>query len=1173
MADQLRIWLEEIGLGQHADVFAANDIDLDLLGELSDDDLKELGLSLGHRRRLLRAISERSAQDLPAAIPAEGAAVTGSDEPVREAERRQLTVLFCDLVGSTELSRQHDPEDLRELIRHYQNAISGAVVRHSGYVANFAGDGIIAYFGWPRAEEDGAAQAVRAGLDAVTAVRGLALQARVGIASGVVVIGDLDAAGRRQAGAVAGETPNLAARLQALAGHNEVVIDGLTRQLVGSAFILDDLGPQEVKGLTNRVPIWQVLGERSVETRFDTRAGVLTHFVGREHEVALLLDRFDRAASGEGQVVLLSGEAGVGKSRIIRQLHDKLSDRAHIRLRFQCSPSHMESALYPIIRHLEYAAGFLPDDTPEARLDKLEALLRRGVEDVSKGASLLAALLSLPAADRYGAVELTAEQRNERTLNTLIDQLLGLAAKEPVLYVLEDAHWLDPTTRELVTRTLGRIGDARVLLVITHRPEFQSDWARHPHVMSLTLNRLSRAEGAEIVRAAGGEVLSEETVTRILRRADGVPLFIEELTRSVVEAVDTAGDSTVPETLQASLLARLDRLGGEAKELAQIAAVIGREFETTLLCAVAGKPSSAIGAILDRLVASQIVLRAGAQDGACTFRHALIQDAAYQSLLLSRRREYHRETARILEARFPQTAEDEPEIIAQHYAAAAAPQLAIPYWLRAGKRALARYAVVEPIAHFERGLKLARELPAGAERSRQILDLLLPLGAALYRTTRREEALAAYKEAAALARECGSAADLTQAALGVEDVEFMLFGAEGEAIVLLEAALAGLAEGESVDQCRVLSRLGRALFGAGATERASKLLHDAVDVARRLGDRRALMDALICEHVTTVGFPWLAQQFPARRRALDEMLAVAVELGDPELIIEVEGRRTPALLEMSDLSGFEASAAHKGEAVRRHELTGAEWSVSSVAAMEAILHGDFTAAERLATQALETSSGIADEVAIGIYGVQMFTIRREQGRLAEVAPLFRRFMDEQPRDAAWRPGLALIASDLGFQDATRKAFDDLATAGFAFPIDAKRNITLCYLTEVCTRLGDADRGEALYELLSPYRDLAVVVPVTTLCCGANARYLGMLAAVLGDWTAAEEHFSAALDMDEKLHAWPWLAHTKHEFALALRARGRPRDRSRAETLLAEAAASAERIGMPALQKLIRALPN
>jgi class 3 adenylate cyclase len=662
MPDDLRLWLQRIGLEQLADTLVANDIDLGILPDLSDEDLRELGLSLGHRRRLLRATAELLTERPPQ--PAE--TIEASGDAVREAERRQLTVLFCDLVGSTELSARHDPEDLRELLRRYHDAVTAVVQRYGGYVANYSGDGILAYFGWPRAEEDEAAQAIRAGLDAVAAVKELSLQARVGIASGTVVVGDIDGTSHRQVAAVAGETPNLAARLQALAGPDQVVIGGLTRHLVGAAFTLDDVGLQRLKGIAEPVRVWQVLAERSVESRFDARAGRLTRFIGREHEVALLIDRFERAAAGEGQAVLLSGEPGIGKSRIVRQLHERLSGTPFTRLSFQCSPSHTESALYPVIHHLEHAAGFHPEDEPETRLDKLEALLRHAVEDISESAALLAPLLSLPAIERYGAVELSAEQRSESTFRALIDQLLGLAAKEPVLYILEDAHWLDPTTTELVTRTLGRIGNARVLMLITHRPDFQSDWARHPQVTALTLSRLSRGQGAQVVRAAGGEALLEQVVARILRRADGVPLYIEELTRSVSETGNALGDTDIPETLQASLLARLDRLGADSKEVAQIAAVIGREFGGALLGAVDGKAKDETDRALQRLVASEIVLPTGpAPESVYAFRHALIQDAAYQSLLLSRRRHYHGEIARALEQRFPETAETQPDLVAQ----------------------------------------------------------------------------------------------------------------------------------------------------------------------------------------------------------------------------------------------------------------------------------------------------------------------------------------------------------------------------------------------------------------------------------------------------------------------------------------------------------------------------
>jgi len=549
MSNDLRYWLQQIGLEQYAETFAANDIEFDVLPELSDQDLKELGLSLGHRRRLQRALAERTNETV---------IDSASEPPRRNAERRQLTVLFCDLVGSTELSGRHDPEDFGELLRRYHDSLTAVVVRYGGYVANYLGDGILAYFGWPRADEDQAAQAIRAGLDAIVVVKKLALEARVGIASGMVVVGDIEGAGRRQTGAIAGETPNLAARLQALAGPGQVMIGGLTRELIGGAFILDELGPKQLKGIAEPVRVWQVLTERSLQSRFEARAGRLTPFIGREHELALLIDRFERAATGDGQAVLLCGEAGIGKSRLLQRLFEKLSSlpQPPTRIRMQCLPFHTATLLHPVFCQLEYAASFSAEDTAEAKLDKLEALLREGADDVAEGMALLAPLLSLPA-DRHGVIELEAERRKERVLRFLGDQLIGLASRNCVLLIFEDVHWLDPATREFIDQLLPRIADVPILIVITYRPEFQSEWPRHPPVTALTLGRLSRGQGIEVVRAAGGAALSEDIVARIGQRAGGVPLFIEELTKSVLDSDLGLGDSEIPETLR-----RATRNGG-----------------------------------------------------------------------------------------------------------------------------------------------------------------------------------------------------------------------------------------------------------------------------------------------------------------------------------------------------------------------------------------------------------------------------------------------------------------------------------------------------------------------------------------------------------------------------------------------------------------------------------
>jgi class 3 adenylate cyclase len=607
-------WLQEVGLGQHAQGFIENGIGLDILSDLSEDDLKDLGLNLGDRRRLQRAIQSLSPTPTEASI-AESAPTISDDRPSGEtawdnAERRQLTVLFCDLVGSTELSHRLDPEELGEVMRRYQDAVAGVVAQYEGHVAKFLGDGVLAYFGWPRDCENQAERAIRAGLDATAAVRavkldgGEELRARVGIATGQVVIGDIVGGAASEPDAVVGETPNLAARLQGIAGAEQVIIGPSTRHLVGNVFELEDLGPQALKGFSETVSAWRVIGEGTAESRFEAiHAGMLAQFVGREHELGLLNERWDLARGGEGQIVLLPGEAGIGKSRILQALRDDIGDEPLFRLHCQCSPHHTNSAFYPIAQRLERAAGFSSADTATAKLDKLEALLRPTTENLNEIAPLLATLLSLPAEVRYGPLNLTPQQFRDRTIDALIGQVLALSRQRPVLFVVEDAHWIDPSTENLISEIMPRIADAPVLMLITYRPEYKPPWADHPHLTSVALNRLSRKQGAAIVQAAGGNELPERIIDRIIARADGVPLYVEELTKSVIEAgtlMDgSIAEDAIPATLQALLIARLDRLG-EAKHTAQVGSVFGREFSYGLLAAVMESPEAQVHANLDR---------------------------------------------------------------------------------------------------------------------------------------------------------------------------------------------------------------------------------------------------------------------------------------------------------------------------------------------------------------------------------------------------------------------------------------------------------------------------------------------------------------------------------------------------------------------------------------------
>jgi len=613
------VWLRGLGLERYEAAFRDNEIDWEALPKLTADDLKDLGVVLGsHRRRLLAAIAALRTDDRPAA---------GEAPPVSAAERRQLTVMFCDLVGSTALSTRLDPEDLRRIVGAYHRCVAEIVEGFGGFVARYMGDGVLVYFGYPQAHEDDAERATRCGLALIDRVPQLVqaeeLHARVGIATGLVVVG-----GEVVEHDVAGETPNLAARLQALAEPDTVVIAAGTRRLVGDLFECADLGAVEIKGIAAPMPAWQVLRPSAVASRFEAlRGSALTQLVGREEEIDLLFRRWARAQTGDGQVVLISGEPGIGKSRITAELEGRLNAEPHIRLRYFCSPYHQDSALYPFIDQLGRASGFAADDPPAARLEKLEALLARTMppdEDVA----FIVDLLSLPASGAHALPNLSPQRKKERTLEALIRQLDGLARHQPVLMVFEDAHWVDPTSRELLDLTIERVRNLPVLLIVTFRPEFQPVWTGQPQVTILTLNRLDRRDRSALVaQIAGRAALPHAVVDQIVDRTDGVPLFIEELTKSVLESgVPLVG---IPTTLHDSLMARLDRLAS-VRLIAQIGAALGRQFPYGVLRAVSDLPEDELRIALARLVASELVFQRGTPpDAVYTFKHALVQDAAH----------------------------------------------------------------------------------------------------------------------------------------------------------------------------------------------------------------------------------------------------------------------------------------------------------------------------------------------------------------------------------------------------------------------------------------------------------------------------------------------------------------------------------------------------------------
>jgi class 3 adenylate cyclase/tetratricopeptide (TPR) repeat protein len=665
-----------------------------------------------------------------------GAAVTVTTPTSSvSAERRQISVMFCDLADSTRLSSRLDPEDMHTIITRYHRSVTEAVESTGGFVAKYMGDGVLCYFGYPQAREDDPERAVRSALSLVEAVPKLpfeALQVRIGIATGVVVVGDLIGRGEAQERGIVGETPNLAARLQGFAKPNSVVIEQRTRQLLGDFFEYTDLGATVIKGLDRPVQAYGVLKESRIEGRFEAlRAGALTPFIGRQDELGVLLQKWREAKSGSAQVVLIVGEPGIGKSRLIATFLENIQGDDNVRLRYFCSPHHQNTALHPVIGQLERAAGFARNETPDAKVAKLTKLLA-SASQYDDSVILLADLMSVPTGGSQ--LNLAPERRKERTFEVLISQLKKLAGQQPVVLIYEDMHWIDPTSYELLNLVIERTRDLPVLLVAASRPEFKPEWVGLVHLTALNLSRLCADEAATLVtRVVDG--LPRDTVDEIVQRTDGVPLFVEELTKAIAESgpqdrPDAA--LAVPATLHASLLARLDRLGPVAKEIAQVGAAIGREFSYLLLAAVAERSALELETALNRLTEAGLVFQRGtAPEAAFLFKHALVQDTAYGTLLRSRRQTLH---ARIVSALEGQFAPTQPELLAHHCAEAGLFDKAVGYFLAAGQRSMARSAMREAGAQLTGGLDLLSSLPEGRPRRQHELELRIALGRALMAT-------------------------------------------------------------------------------------------------------------------------------------------------------------------------------------------------------------------------------------------------------------------------------------------------------------------------------------------------------------------------------------------------------------------------------------------------------
>jgi class 3 adenylate cyclase/ABC-type lipoprotein export system ATPase subunit len=768
-----KVWLHSLDLEKYCEVFASHDIDLTVAPDLTEQDLEKLGLSLGHRRKFIAAAAKfRSAA---ASSTVASAQVQPRSQPATPVERRQVTVVFIDLVGSTPLSSELDPEDLMRLLRQYRDACIAVIAKYDGFIAQYLGDGIMVYFGFPRALEHAAERAVRAGLEIVEKVGrlkrpdGQPLQSRVGIATGLVVAGQATGVGTAGEETVVGDIPNLAARLQSAAEPDCVLIGPTTHQLTADFFEYSFLGEHAIKGFNEPISIWKAVRESATESRFAAaHAAAAGPIVGRERELAFLYDSWQRATRGNGHVVLLAGEAGMGKSRLLEALAERVQEEPHRLLRCQCSPYHRNSVLFPFKTLLRHRLDISRDVPIQENLDRISRMLERVGRHARSSTLLLAELLEVPSEDTLSPIEMTPNQRKNETL-AILEDLLMAPLDGPVLLLLEDAHWSDQTTQTLIERLLKRIGQEHALILITHRPELKTNWSEHPQATLITCKQIGHEHCAALIRNVASRTQMDDTLIReIVTRSDGVPLFAEELTKAMLD-LSTLGPSAVPLTLQDTLMARLDRLG-RAKDIAQIASVIGRQFSYALLEAIAGASDIDLRAALARLRESGLIFEAETDsESSYSFNHSLVQEAAYESLSRSRRQSLHKEIAHHLEPRSNATGESEPTLIAHHYSRAGEAEESFHYWLLAADRSGKRLAFAESVANLSSALAEAERVADPKLRTHLKLDAQLRLGATLvlHKGPQTSEAESALQEAKALAKEVNAGPQLFQATWGL----------------------------------------------------------------------------------------------------------------------------------------------------------------------------------------------------------------------------------------------------------------------------------------------------------------------------------------------------------------------------------------------------------------------
>lgn len=1187
-------WLNGLGLDQYADAFSQNDIDAQVLPLLTNEDLKEIGVSLGHRKIILASLQELFGPpggkpepsaphdpggESPFAAPPQTLDTRAREPTAQEkpsaasaAERRHLTVFFADLVGSTELTNRLDAEDMRTLLQGYQDTVAGAVSRYGGYVAKYLGDGLLVFFGWPRAYEDHAVRAVRAGLDVVQRVKeletpdGTPIAVRVGIASGEVVVGDAVGENTYEQDAMTGPILNLAARIQAHAAPNSIIMaeEGSEASL-HQIFEFSSIGPVDLKGFDAPRTLMQVVAERDAESRFRAahRQDVNGALVGRDSEKAILQQSWQRAQSGHGVVVLLAGEAGIGKSRLTEAFLSNVEESGVADIvRLNCSPYLSSSPFHPVAERISQDAGVEPNFDDDRILDHVRRLLegRQGL-DQEKALPVYAAMVAPQSQPARQILELPPQEQRDITIQTMINTIKIRSTVCPVILFVEDAHWIDPSTKALLDRIKAICADLSLMVLITHRPgwEMKRDEG-DVHVQTLQLRRFDLEHIAKLVRDITGLEPDEDLLALIVEKTDGIPLFVEEFTRAIVQSGDR-GKALVPSSLKGTLMSRLDAVSRDAKQVALMGSVIGREFEPDLLRAAMNASPAFIKERLDELCKSGLIFESGHNRDHFVFRHALIRDTAYQSMLSATRRAHHASVASALTQLRAAEVERRPELVARHLTEAEDWAAAYDRWRSAAEMALARSASQEAMENAKETFNAASKMGDGAIREEVIAKILI--GRSYDSAGLLPDGIATLRDASDAAREIGDVQLAADAANHFADTCMMAGEKHNEAIRRCLEALKGLADGDERRRCRLMGQLARAYLFNGQFSEGKHFGQECMELAADLGDYKSQFSVMMMRY----GAPFVARNKTEAsdwRQNLEDMNKVAKHLNNID-----QGRNNTLSIfvgaEMADRALMDQSLERLTTISNKENHLQLYWVQTHARAMIAIMDGDFEGAEKHANEAVKIGRETHGEHVDGVFGVQMFTIRREQNRLHEVAPVIKRLMTENPEDIAWKPGFGVIAAELGFKEPAQRILQEMADYGFELAPDAMYSTTLAYLADICVAVENRDHAQILFELLLPYEDLTITAGATTVCTGAGARRLGNLAALLGDWSTSNRMFDKAIAIDTDMSAPPWIAHSKAAYAHALRRRGRKEDAERALRLETDALAIAQNLSMLALR--------